>query len=129
VLSRLEDLLVGPMFDIFHVQRAQLAEKTESQNSLLFHFKASMAKVRTWNASTVKAFVTNLITRFPVLGDEFERSFDDLQQVTCKILNASSDINNRVPDVQKQRQDSHVPVQRGGQHDNEIYQVVPPGCR
>ena len=98
--KKLEELLVAPIFDIFHVQRAQLEEKTESQNSLLFHFKASMAKVRTWNASTVKTFVDNLVTRFPVLGEEFDTAFEELQQVTCSILNASSNINNYEPVVQ-----------------------------
>lgn len=95
--KKIEELLVGPIFDIFHVQRAQLAEKTESQNSLLFHFKSSMAKVRTWNASTVKTFVSNLVERFPVLGAEFEAAFEELQQVTCRILNASSEVNTYEP--------------------------------
>lgn len=98
--KKLEELLLSPIFDIFHVQRAQLEEKTESQNSLLFHFKASMAKVRTWNASTVKTFVDNLVTRFPVLGEEFDTAFEELQQVTCSILNASSNINHYEPVVQ-----------------------------
>lgn len=98
--KKLEELLLAPIFDIFHVQRAQLEEKTESQNSLLFHFKASMAKVRTWNASTVKTFVDNLVTRFPVLGEEFDTAFEELQQVTCSILNASSNINHYEPVVQ-----------------------------
>lgn len=91
--KRLEEMLSGPVFDIFHVQRAQLAEKTESQNSLLFHFKSSMAAVRTWNSATIRSFVAGLVDRFPVLGGEFEKTFQDLQQVTCRLLNASSTIN------------------------------------
>ncbi|CAM9156204.1 unnamed protein product [Ectocarpus sp. 8 AP-2014] len=91
--KRLEEILAGPVFDIFHVQRAQLAEKTESQNSLLFHFKSSMAKVRTWNSATIRSFVAGLVDRFPVLGGEFEKTFQDLQQATCRLLNASSTIN------------------------------------
>ncbi|CAN0298483.1 unnamed protein product [Ectocarpus sp. 6 AP-2014] len=91
--KRLEEILTGPVFDIFHVQRAQLAEKTESQNSLLFHFKSSMAKVRTWNSATIRGFVAGLVERFPVLGCDFEKTFQDLQQVTCRLLNASSTIN------------------------------------
>ena len=90
---KLEELLIGPIFDIFHVQRAQLSEKTETENSLLFHFKSSMAKVRTWNASTVNNFVSNLVDRFPVLGDDFDTAFAELQDVTCSILNASSNVN------------------------------------
>ena len=91
--KRLEEMLAAPVFDIFHIQRAQLAEKTESDNSLLFHFKSSMARVRTWNSGTVRNFVGGLIERFPILGDEFENTFQELQQVTCRILNASSNIN------------------------------------
>ena len=98
--GRLEEVLVIPMFDIFHVQRAQLAEKTESQNSLLFHFKASMAKVRTWNAGTIRNFIGGLTARFPVLGDEFEKTFQELQEVTCRVLNASSSLNEYNPVVQ-----------------------------
>lgn len=99
-IGRLEEVLVIPMFDIFHVQRAQLAEKTESQNSLLFHFKASMAKVRTWNASTIRNFIGGLTTRFPMLGEEFEKTFQELQEVTCRVLNASSSINEYSPVVE-----------------------------
>lgn len=99
-IGRLEEVLVIPMFDIFHVQRAQLAEKTESQNELLFHFKASMAKVRTWNASTIRNFIGGLTTRFPVLGEEFEKTFQELQEVTCRVLNASSSINEYSPVVE-----------------------------
>ncbi len=97
MIKKMEDLLITPIFDIFHVQRAQLAEKTESQNSLLFHFKSSMSRIRTWNISTIKNFTENLIERFPVLGSEFDSTFEELQSITCSVLNSTSTVNNYHP--------------------------------
>ena len=96
-VHKLEDLLVDPMFTIFHVQHNQIASRTETQNSLLFHFKSSMAKVRQWNATTVKDFCDTLMTRFPALGTSFERLFLELQELTCRILNESSESSTYEP--------------------------------
>ena len=96
-IHKLEDLLVDPMFTIFHVQHSQIASRTETQNSLLFHFKSSMAKVRNWNMATIKDFCETLMTRFPILGESFERLFLELQELTCKILNETSDSSSYEP--------------------------------
>ncbi|CAM9106556.1 unnamed protein product [Sphacelaria rigidula] len=96
-VRKLEDLLVDPMFTIFHVQHAQIAAKTETNNSLIYHLQCSMAKVRHWNSTTVRDFCANLVTRFPVLGDTFSHLFRELQELTYKILNESSDSSSYAP--------------------------------
>ncbi len=96
-VRKLEDLLLDPMFTIFHVQHAQIASKTETNNSLIYHLKCSMAKVRHWNSTTVRDFCANLVSRFPALGDSFPHLFRELQELTCKILNESSESSSYVP--------------------------------
>ena len=96
-VHKLEDLLLLPMFTIFHVQHEQIASKTETKNSLIFHLKSSMAKVRHWNSTTVRDFCSNLMTRFPLLNETFLILFSELQELTCKILNQSSESTTYVP--------------------------------
>ena len=96
-VHKLEDLLLEPMFTIFHVQHAQIASKTETQNSLIYHLKCSMAKVRGWNSTTVRDFCSNLMTRFPSLNESFLTLFGELQHLTCRILNQSSEASTYVP--------------------------------
>lgn len=96
-VHKLEDLLLEPMFTIFHVQHKQIASKTETQNSLIYHLKCSMAKVRGWNSTTVRDFCSNLMTRFPSLSEDFLTLFRELQHLTCKILNQSSEASTYVP--------------------------------
>lgn len=90
-VHKLEDLLLDPMFTIFQVQHAQIASKTETKNTLIYHLKCSMTKVRTWNSTTVRDFCSNLMTRFPALDESFILLFRELQELTCKILNQSSE--------------------------------------
>ena len=96
-VHKLEDLLLEPMFTIFHVQHSQIAAKTETKNSLIYHLKCSMAKVRHWNSQTVRDFCANLVTRFPALGEAFPHLFGELQELTCKILNDSSESSSYIP--------------------------------
>ena len=95
-IKHLEDVLIDPMFTIFHVQHKQIAERTDSDNKLMHHFKNSMANVKTWNATVVKDFCSSLPVRFPQLV-EFERLFFELQDIMCNILNESSISNTYTP--------------------------------
>ena len=88
---KLEDIILVPMFTLFRVQHDQIASRTETNNSLLYHFKSSMANVRHWNSVTVRDFCKNLVVQFPQLGDTFQTLFSELQQITCKILNKTSE--------------------------------------
>ncbi|ACH46851.1 unknown [Feldmannia species virus] len=94
---RLENLLLEPIFTIFRIQHDQVATRTETPNSLLYHFKKSMASVEQWNSITVRDFCNSLVTRFPQLDNEFVTNFAELQQITCKILNRSSELCTFTP--------------------------------
>ena len=91
-IRKMEDMISDPVYTIFHVQRKQIANRTETDNATLFHFKNSLGKVKEWNSSTVKDFCSSLPMRFPVL-EGFEQLFNELQNLVCKILNESSDSN------------------------------------
>ena len=52
-IKHLEDMLIDPMFTIFHVQHSQIEARTGSDSDLLHHFKTSMSKVKTWNSTVV----------------------------------------------------------------------------
>ena len=91
-IRKMEDMISDPVYTIFHVQRKQIANRTETDNATLFHFKNSLGKVKEWNSSTVKDFCSSLPMRFPVL-EGFEQLFNELQNIVCKILNESSDSN------------------------------------
>lgn len=96
-VHKLEDLLLDPMFTLFHVQHAQIASRTETRNSLIYHLKCSMTKVRYWNSGTIRDFCTDLVNRFPALNDSFVTLFSELQELTCKILNESSESSSFTP--------------------------------
>ena len=68
-IKHLEDILVDPMFTIFHVQHKQIESRTDSDSDLIHHFKNSMSKVKTWNSNVVKDFCSSLPIRFPQLND------------------------------------------------------------
>jgi len=95
-IKHLEDILVDPMFTIFHVQHKQIESRTDSDSDLIHHFKNSMSKVKTWNSNVVKDFCSSLPIRFPQLND-LERLFFELQDITCNILNESSISNKYSP--------------------------------
>ena len=95
-IKHLEDILIDPMFTIFHVQHKQIEARTDSDTDLIHHFKNSMSKVKTWNSNIVKDFCSSLPIRFPQLTD-LQRLFSELQDITCNILNESSISNNYTP--------------------------------
>ena len=95
-IKHLEDMLIDPMFTIFHVQHSQIEARTGSDSDLLHHFKTSMSKVKTWNSTVVKDFCSSLPVRFPQLV-EFERLFFELQDIMCNIMNESSVSNAYSP--------------------------------
>lgn len=94
LVMKLEDIILLPVFTIFRIQYNQIACRTESNNSLLFHFKKSMSGVRSWNSTTVRDFCHNLVQKFPSLGEPFRQLFSELLSITCKILGESSDSNS-----------------------------------
>ena len=97
-IRRIEDMVAEPVYTIFHVQRGQIASRTETDNATLYHFKNSLAKVSEWNASTVKEFCSSLPVRFPVLNG-FEQLFLETQEFICKILCESSESSTYTPIV------------------------------
>lgn len=91
-IRKMEDMISDPVYTVFHVQRKQIANRTETDNATLFHFKNSMGKVKEWNSSTVRDFCSSLPMRFPVL-EGFGQLFNELQNIICRILNESSESN------------------------------------
>lgn len=94
-IHKIEDLIIDPIFTIFHLQHNQVASRTDTDNERLLHFKNSMLSIRKWNSDVVKNFYSSLFLRFPLLTD-FENIFKDLQDVICKILTQSSSTTKHV---------------------------------
>ncbi|AAR26845.1 FirrV-1-A21 [Feldmannia irregularis virus a] len=87
---KLYELLIDPLYDVFCMQYRQIANRTETTNSLVYHIRNSMSGIRQWNALTIRDFFNNLVVQFPQLDLEFTKQFVHLQELTCNILNSSS---------------------------------------
>ena len=88
------DVLSIPMFTIFKIQHDQIADRVDSDNKLLYHFKQSMARMKEWNSSVVHDFCSKLVKKFPAIQtcDMLAR---EMIKLTCKILDESHDSEGR----------------------------------
>jgi len=88
------DVLNQPMFTIFQIQHDQIADRVDSDNKLLYHFKQSMSKMSEWNSSVVHDFCTKLIKKFPAIRT-CELLSTEMINVICKIMNEAHDSDGR----------------------------------
>jgi hypothetical protein len=88
------DVLNHPMFTIFQIQHDQIADRVDSDNKLLYHFKQSMSKMKEWNSSVVHDFCAKLVKKFPAIKT-CEVLATEMIKLTCKILNESHDAEGR----------------------------------
>ncbi|CAM9215824.1 unnamed protein product, partial [Ectocarpus sp. 12 AP-2014] len=83
------DVLAHPMFTIFKIQHDQIADRVDSDNKLLYHFKQSMSKMSEWNSSIVHDFCTKLVKKFPAIRT-CEVLVSEMIKLTCRIMNDSA---------------------------------------
>lgn len=88
------DVLNQPMFTIFQIQHDQIADRVDSDNKLLYHFKQSMSKMSEWNSSVVHDFCTKLMKKFPAIRT-CELLSTEMISVICKIMNEAHDSDGR----------------------------------
>lgn len=82
------DVLTNPMFTIFKIQHDQIADRVDSDNKLLYHFKQSMSKMNEWNSSVVHDVCTKLVKKFPAIRT-CEVLVSEMIKLTCRIMNQS----------------------------------------
>ncbi|CAN0245945.1 unnamed protein product [Ectocarpus sp. 6 AP-2014] len=88
------DVLNHPMFTIFQIQHDQIAERVDSDNKLLYHFKQSMAKMSEWNSSVVHDFCGKLVKKFPAIN-RCEALATEMIRLTSKIMDEAHDSDGR----------------------------------
>lgn len=88
------DVLNHPMFTIFQIQHDQIADRVDSDNKLLYHFKQSMSKMSQWNSSVVHDFCTKLVKKFPALRT-CEVLSSEMIKLTCRIMNEAHESEGR----------------------------------
>ncbi|CAN0589080.1 unnamed protein product, partial [Ectocarpus sp. 12 AP-2014] len=88
------DVLNHPMFTIFQIQHDQIAERVDSDNKLLYHFKQSMSKMSEWNSSVVHDFCGKLVKKFPAISG-CEALAAEMISLTSKIMDEAHDSDGR----------------------------------